>query len=177
MARKNLREPKGKVVKRWRYFFINDKLHKLIRLNRGRDEVLAWSYPDRCKVVYTWSVVKKYGEPGKRNKEVAEMLNRHHITLLKYLSKDWVPKPPQTYKIPDGEKPGIYIWSKRDIMRALDHAASINKGWKRADGFINAPNLPTPSEVRAETDYNMRLYAQGKDGKLVRVWIAEESDF
>lgn len=176
MVRK-LKEPKKKTVKRWKYFFMDDKLHRLLRLNRGRDEVLAWSYPDRSKVVYSWSAVKKYGEPGRLNREVSEILNRHHITLLKYLSRDWIPKPQQTYKIPDGTRPGIYVWSKRYIMRALEHASSIHKGWARKDGFIHAPDLPSPEEVRAEADYKIRLYAKDQDGNFIRVWAAEESEF
>lgn len=171
------KQSRAVVKKRWKYFYVDDKLHRLLAMNRGRDEIIAWSYPDRERRIYSWSAVKRYGEPGLRTKEAAEILNRHNITLLKYLHLNWVPRPQRTYKIPDGTNPGIHIWRKSDILKALDHASNIHKGWARKDGFINAPHLPSRSEVHAEAEYNMKLYAKDSDGNLVRIWAAEGDDF
>lgn len=149
----------------------------MLGLNRGRDEIIAWSYSDREKRIYSWSAVKRSGEPALSTKQAAEILNRHNITVLKYLMNEWIPRPQRTYRIPNGERPGPHKWRKSDILKALEYASNIHKGWERKDGFINAPHLPSKDEVRSEVDYNLKLYAKNADGKLVRIWAAEGNDF
>lgn len=171
------KESKGLVKKRWKYFYLDGKLHQLYAFNRGKDEAIAWSYPDRKKVIYSWSSVKKYGYPGFKAREVANILNRHKVSLSRYMMKGQVPIPQCTYRIPDGQESGIYIWSKDDILKTLEYISTIHKGWPRNDGFINAPDIPTREEVRAETEYELKLFTLTRDGKLVRVWDAEMEEY
>jgi hypothetical protein len=44
------------------YFFLNNKIHKVIRLSRAKDELIAWCYPDKKRVLYSYSQVQKYKE-------------------------------------------------------------------------------------------------------------------
>lgn len=171
------KETKTLTKKRWKYFYLDGKLHRLYAFNRGRDEAIAWSYPDRKKVIYSWSAVKKFGYPGFRRNEVADILNRHKISISRYIFNGQIPIPQHTYKIPDGEDVGIYIWSRDDILKALDYMSGIHKGWPRNDGFINAPGLPSRDEVRAETEHGLKLFTLTKDGRLVRVWEAEAEEY
>lgn len=171
------KESKASAKKRWKYFYLDGKLHKLYAINRGKDEAIAWSYPDRKKMIYSWTAVKKYGHSGYRSWEVAQILNRHRLSINRYMMNGQIPIPQSTYRIPDGTETGIYIWSRDDILKALEYISTIHKGWPRNDGFINAPNIPSRDEVRAETEYGLRLYTLNKEGKLVRVWDAEREEF
>ena len=42
---------------------MNNKLHKVIRLSKARDELIAWCYTDKKRVLYSYvDVKKKYGK-------------------------------------------------------------------------------------------------------------------
>ena len=167
------------VKKRWRFFYMDNKLHRMLRVYRGRDEVIAWCYSERQRVVYSWSAVKRYGEPGVTSAEASSILNRAQATLKMRVHNGTVSRPEQTYRIPDGISPGRYIWRKSDVLKALDDFASTAKGRPAgADALAAYSNdLPSKQEVRAEMDFGMRLYSKGDDGKMVRIWEAEEGNF
>ena len=47
-------------LKELRYFFLNDKVHKVLRASRSKDELVAWCYPDSKRVLYSYSQVYKH---------------------------------------------------------------------------------------------------------------------
>lgn len=162
---------------RWRFFFYEGKLHMLYGLNRGKDVIRAWSYEDHEYKTYSWSVVKRLGEPGYRTHEVAKMLNRSPNTLSRYANSGHIKKPPKRYRVPDGTVEYGFIWSKDHIMETLEFASDIYKSVMSRDKFIHAEAVPSPDEVRMELDHGLRLYTMGDDGKLIRLWAAETGRF
>ena len=69
MARKK-RDSKRKKL---RYFFLNDKVHKVLRSSRAKDELVAWCYPDHKRVMYSYSQVEKHMENAYSMKDVSEL--------------------------------------------------------------------------------------------------------
>ena len=55
MARSSRQRPRKKLL----YFFLNGKIHKVIRASKAKDELVAWCYPDKKRVMYSYSQVKK----------------------------------------------------------------------------------------------------------------------
>lgn len=76
------REPKSKKL---RYFFLNDKIHKVLSASRSKDEIIAWCYPDKKRVLYPYSQVKKYMGQAYTLVQVASILNRHRVTIQDYI--------------------------------------------------------------------------------------------
>lgn len=168
--------PSKFVGKEWKYFILNDELHMVLRVNRGQDEATVWNFPQKCRMTYPKSTIMKYGEKAIRAKDAAEMLGRHQVTLARYHREGVLPIPHRSYSLREGfeGRPGTIFYGKKDVLRALKILASIHQGRPRQDGLVTCQTLPTESEIKAELDYGLRLYAQTQDGKLVRVWEADK---
>lgn len=130
-------------------------------------------------MVYSWSAVKKYGEPGYSTVEVAEMVNRHRISLLRYIHQGQIKSPQKTYIIPDGEvtKTSSLIWSRADIMGLHKQMGMMPVSGFRKDGFVHKVSVPSVAELRAHLDHGMKLYTLNTEGKMVRVWEAEGEQY
>ena len=61
------------VRKKFLYFFLNGKIHKVLKSSRARDEVVAWCYPDRKRVLYSYSLVEKNMENAYSIKDAGKL--------------------------------------------------------------------------------------------------------
>jgi hypothetical protein len=160
--------------RKWRYFFIDGKLHKLITINRGRDEALAWNYVDRKKVIYSWSGIKRKGQPGYTLKQASQILNRTPTRLRAYWTElDLIKKPQMTYSITTGN-PGIIILSEDDIREFHQIISNMHYGRPRLDGVVTLWNVADEREINAFVKHDIVLYAKNKDGEVVPVYAAED---
>ena len=91
-----------------RYFFLNNKIHKVLSSSRSKDQLIAWCYPDKKRVLYSYSLVKKSMENAYTVKEAASLLNKHKITIEDYILEGKIREPDRIYPIsnPDSK------WSK-----------------------------------------------------------------
>lgn len=161
MARSK-RNSKSKVL---RYFFLNEKIHKVIRSSRSKDEVVAWCYPDRKRVMYSYSDVKKNMENAYTVAQVGLFLNRHRVTIQNYILDGKIPPPSKIYSIsdPDNTEWSQYMFSQKDILGL--HEFLLEAG--------HSNELPSKTELKALLKNNFILYTKTEDGKFVPVWKAE----
>ena len=76
-----VRNSRKRKAKKLSYFFLNSKIHKVLNYSRAKDELIAWCYPDKKRVLYSYSQVIKNMENAYSTKQVAELLNKHKITI------------------------------------------------------------------------------------------------
>ena len=160
MARKN----RQRLRKRFVYFFLNGKVHKVLRMSRAKDEVIAWSYLDKKRMMYSYSQVDKHMEKAYTISEVSKILGRHKVTIEEYILQGKVKQPQKVYPISNPES----TWSKYMLNEAniLDiHEFIIDAGHIR--------DLPSKSELQALLKHNLIMYTKTEDGKFVPVWKAE----
>lgn len=157
---------------RLRYFYLDDKLHRVMWTNTPHDLVLTWCYPDKKQISYVWSQIKKNHDGAWKTTQVGEMLNRSTVQIKRYIIARVIPLPQMTYTLDGNFKPFKYMWSEKDIIRLHEYILTVPFGRPRGDGRTNAP-WPTPSRVelramlkRDSVDY----YVMNKDGKMVRAW-------
>lgn len=148
-----------------RYFFLNDKIHKVLRSSRSKDELVAWSYPDKKRVMYSYSQVKKNMETAYTVVEVASMLNKHRVTIQEYILDEKVSTPQKIYPIgqPDSEKWSQYMFNQKNILDIHQHI--LDSG--------HSKEIPSKAELQALLKNNLVLYTKTEDGKFVPVWKAE----
>lgn len=146
------------------YFFLNDKIHKVIRTHRAKDELIAWCYPDRKRVMYSYSQVEKYMGDAYTTRQVGEMVGKHKVTIEEYILQGKIKEPQRVYPIgnPDS-KWNKFMFSENDIMDLHEFIADI--GYSK--------NLPTKAELQAILKHNLILYTKTEEGKFVPVWKAE----
>ena len=148
-----------------RYFFLNDKIHKVLKASRSKDEMIAWCYPDKKRVMYSYSQVKKNMETAYTVVEVASMLNKHRVTIQEYILNEKVATPQKIYPIgqPDSENWSQYMFNQKNILDIHKHI--LDSG--------HSKEIPSKAEVQALLKNNLVLYTKTEDGKFVPVWKAE----
>ena len=160
MARKNGR----KVRKAFLYFFLNDKLHKVLKSSRSKDEIIAWSYPDKKRMLYSYSQVNKYMDNAYSTTQVAALLNKHKVTIEDYILEGKIKAPQKVYPIgnPDS-KWSKYMFNQSDILDL--HQFILDAG--------HSKEVPSKTELMALLKHNMILYTKTEEGNFVPVWKAE----
>jgi hypothetical protein len=159
MARSK-RNGKQKVL---RYFFLNDKIHKVLKASRSKDELIAWSYLDKKRVLYSYSQVKKHMENAYGINEVCLFLNKHKVTILDYILEGKIPAPQKVYPIgnPDSSW-SKYMFNQKDILGL--HEFILDSG--------HSSEMPSKTELIALLKHNIILYTKTELG-FVPVWKAE----
>ena len=152
------------VRKKFLYFFLNGKIHKVLRSSRARDEVVAWCYPDKKRVLYSYLLVEKNMEKAYSIKDAGQLLNRHKVTIEEYILQGKIKQPQKVYPISNPESTwSKFMLSESDILDI--HQFILDAGYIR--------DLPTKAELQALLKHNMILYTKTKDGSFVPVWKAE----
>lgn len=148
-----------------RYFFLNDKIHKVLKSSRSKDEMIAWCYPDKKRMMYSYSQVKKNMETAYTVVEVARMLNKHRVTIQEYILNEKISTPQKIYPIgqPDSENWSQYMFNQKNILDIHQHI--LDSG--------HSKEIPSKAEVQALLKNNLVLYTKTEDGKFVPVWKAE----
>jgi hypothetical protein len=162
MARKNRRTTRKKFL----YFFLNEKIHRVLKSSRSRDELVAWCYPDRKRVLYSYSQVEKYMQSAYTMTQVGLILNKHKVTIQDYILDGKIKAPQKVYPIgnPDHKNWSKYMFSESDILDL--HQFILDSG--------HSSELPSRAELSALLKNNLILYTKTKEGKFVPVWKAEE---
>lgn len=153
-----------RISKRFLYFFLNGKIHKVLRSNRSKDELIAWCYPDKKRMLYSYSQVKKYMENAYSTVEVAKILDRHKVTVEDYILEGKIKTPQRIYPISNPESSwSKFMFSESDIMDL--HQFILDSGYSK--------DLPSRNELKALLKNNIILYTKVEEGKFVPVWKAE----
>jgi hypothetical protein len=160
MARKN----RQGLRKKFFYFFLNGKIHEVLKASRAKDEIIAWCYPDKKRVMYSYSQVEKSMEKAYSIIETGEILGRHRVTIEEYILQGKIKKPQKVYPISNPDSTwSRYMLSESDILDI--HQFIIDAGHIR--------DLPSRSELQALLKHNLILYTKTVDGSFVPVWKAE----
>ena len=150
--------------KRLLYFFLDGKIHKALRASRAKDEVVAWCYPDKRRVLYSYSIVKKNMKKAYSIKEAGKLLNRHKVTVENYILDGKIKKPNKIYPISNPESGwSKYMLSEDDILDV--HQFILDDGY--------TADFPSRSELLALLKHDIILYTKTSEGKFVPVWKAE----
>jgi hypothetical protein len=158
------RNKRQRVRKKLGYFFLNGKIHKTIKSVRAKDELVAWCYPDKKRVLYPYSLVEKNMENAYSVKDVANLLNRHKVTIEEYILAGKIKIPQRVYPISNPESTWFkYMFSESDILDI--HQFIVDAGYIR--------ELPNRNELKALLKHNIILYTKVNDSEFVPVWKAE----
>lgn len=155
-------------------FFLNDKLHKKLRITRAEDKIETWCYPDSRRVAYTYSDVKKNMKPAYSTKQVAEMLGKSIQTIKNILKAGAVEEPAVMYTLSANRHKFAYRWNEEMIMNLHSYMLSVHRGRPRKDGRITPQKLPTARELRAMIRQEQVLYVKMADGSFRPTWQAED---
>ena len=159
-----VREKRQRTRKKLQYFFLNGKVHKVIKASRAKDEIIAWCYPDKKRVLYPYTSVEKNMENAYTILQAGKLLNRHRVTIEEYILAGKIKQPQKVYSISNPEGGwSKYMLSESDILDI--HQFILDAGYIR--------ELPSRAELQSLLKHNLILYTKTQDGNFVPVWKAE----
>jgi hypothetical protein len=159
-----VRTTRKRVSKGFLYFFLNGKIHKVLRKSRARDELVAWCYPDKKRVMYSFAQVKKNMEKAYSIVEAGKILNRHKVSIERYILAGKIREPQRVYPISNPESSwNKFMLSENDILDL--HQFIAEEG--------HSGDLPSRTELIGLLKQNLILYTKSSDGNFVPVWKAE----
>jgi len=160
MVRSKRQRPRKKLL----YFFLNGKIHKVVRASKARDEIVAWCYPDKKRVMYSYSQVKKNMGNAYSIKQVCEILNRHRVTVEEYILQGKIKEPQRVYPISNPDSSWYkFMFSESDIYDL--HQFILDAGYTK--------DFPSKAELTALLKHGLILYTKTDEGSFVPVWKAE----
>lgn len=162
-----------KLKKKWKYFFIDKKLYKLVRVIYARDEAVALCLEDDTLRMFAWSDVRRHASRGFTIGQVAKIINRTPRQIHNYLMAGEVESDGMLYSRVDG-RPVRRIFSEENIFQIQEVMANKHFGRPRNDGLIKPKNVLGKSDIRAAVKHDMQLYAKTEDGEYVPVYLAED---
>ena len=149
--------------KKFLYFFLNDKLHKVLSSSRSKDQLIAWCYPDKKRVLYSYSQAYKSMENAYSIKQVGELLNKHKVTIEDYILEGKIREPQRAYPIGNHESSwSKYMFNQKDILEL--HEFILDSG--------HSNKVPSRAELLALLKNNIILYTKTESG-FVPVWKAD----
>lgn len=158
-----VRDNRKRKAKKLSYFFLNNKIHKVLNYSRAKDELIAWCYPDRKRVLYSYSQVNKNMENAYSTQQVADLLNKHKITIEDYILDGKIKYPQKVYPIGNPESTWFkFMFSESDVIDI--HQFILESGYSK--------NMPSKNELRALLKHNIILYTKTDTG-FVPVWKAD----
>ena len=156
-----------------RYLYLNGELHKVLNINRAKDVIMMWSYPQHKRVGYTYSDVKKRMKRAFTTREVSKMLMRHPIVFTRAWNRGDLERPQEAYSIanPDLAISKGFYWSEEDILAMHEVLSNAYQGTKH----VQPPKrMPSRREVLAMIRHDAILYVRTDDGQFVPTWEAEQ---
>jgi hypothetical protein len=168
------RKTRSKSSTRLRYFYLNGKLHKILRRSRAEDLIVAWDYQLGKRVAYNLTDVEKNKQHAYPISEVVKIIGRHEDTIKMHLYRGNIKIPQQVYSLNGNKTPGKYYWSEDDVRELHDFFKTVHRGRPRKDGETTPGNMPSRAEIEAIMKQENILYIKNDDGAFVPVWKQPE---
>lgn len=160
------------------YFFLDQKLYRVLRADRPRDLLTAWDFAESKSVNFVLTEVKKKMRNAFDTVEVAQLLNRHRGTVQQYVMKGIINSPIRIYekgKNYTGSTFNKMKWSEDDVLALHDYLLTTGGGRPRKDGTLyTAARLPTRRELLAMMRQQPMFYMKTVTGEFVPVWSAHD---
>lgn len=161
----------GKKIKKrkLKYFFLDQKLYKIIKIDRPKDLVYVWDYDEHRRRMFIWSDAQRRLQHAFTMTEVAKMMNRHRMRIDENLRQGNLRWPSRAYAISTGH-PGTHYFSEDNVLEVHDFFISVHRGRPRNDGLITNSRIPTRKELKAMMRYDKMTFIQDDNGEYIPAW-------
>jgi len=169
-------------MKKWnerRFLYINDELHRKLKINKSKDIYTAQNTRTGEVRTYSYFVVRETHKMAYNTREVGEMLGRTPDRIRALISKGVVDPQKQSYNHFTGiqefkTRPNVktthtgrceYYFKPEEVHMLRDHielTASNNRV------------VPSKAQLEALMDQSVVLYVKKGDGTFVPTWKAKE---
>lgn len=169
-------DPLERTAAQKKYFFLDQKLYKMLRQHRASDLLVAWDFEGDTIVHFILSDAKRKMKNAYDTKEVARLLNRSRFMIQQYVAKGAINPPMrimESGKTVHGKPFNTMKWSEEDIVALHEYLLTNGGGRPRKDGTLYpGARLPTRQELLALLRHQPMFYMKTASGEFVPVWSA-----
>lgn len=156
--------------KKFKYFYLNSNLHKILHRNRPADQVIAYDFSDGKRKVYIWSEVLKTMQHAFTIREAGHLVGRSHDRIYRYILYGYIEPPQREYNLETGRL-GRYWFSEDDVLDLIEYMSTIHLGRPRKDGRITNDHTPSRAEMKRMMRTHKVIYVK-EGGEFVPIWKA-----
>lgn len=153
-----------------KFFFFNDNLYKVLRVNRSEDIAEAWNFRDAKVEVFLWSDVRKKSGRAYMLEEASGLLGKSRVTLERYILKGDIERPQQAYSLEISRKPGRFYLQDKDVIAIHDFFLTVSLGRPKVGKKPTPKLMPTKVELRAMMQHDTIMYIKTEEGNFVPAW-------
>ena len=158
-----------------RYFFLNGHHHKVLKISKAEDIIIAWDYVENKRVSYIWSVARSSMIRAFTIKEVSNIFQRDRLVIHSYISQGRIKRPAVAHPLnKDSVRPGKYLFSEDDMRSLHEYLLTVHRGRPRKDGLVTQSKLMSRSELEAIMKEEKILYTKAEDGNFIPIWTQPE---
>ena len=149
-----------------KFFFWEDKLHKVLRVDRPGNLVDAWRFEDGRVVTLLYTDYKMNAGKAIRHSEAAKLIRLKPDTLNRYILRGKIRPPERSYDLNgDRQKGWQRWWSEKNMLELHDYLMTVHKGSPRKDGQITPmQHLPSRAEIVAAFNESQKVFVRTADG-------------
>lgn len=166
------RKGSGSKRRKLTHFFWDQRLHKVIRINRPANLVDAWDYGARKRVSIFYPDFRIKAKPAVKVSEAARIMRLDIKTIKKAIYEGQIHEPDVSYPL---DKNALYRttrwFGEHNLLELHDYLLTVHIGRPRKDGMVTpSSKLPTRAEIIAKMNNDTTLYIQGDDGSFVPLY-------
>lgn len=151
------------------YFFLNDKLHKYIKVVRSDNSVVAWCYQDETRLWLPRPLVRQTFKKAYTINQAAKLINIKKPVILELIDKGLVKRPEKSYDISNNSYRPLISFINEDDMLELRQAAwdqlpknrfgePYNDTMANQDELVHRMKLGDDREFRKKGDEVVKVY-------------------
>jgi len=152
-------------------FFLNEKLHKRLKVVKSEDIVVAFCFPDEQEHRYFYSMARREFQKAYSIAQVSELTKRPATEIDRFLKNKLIDKPSGFEYHIASRKPKGLRWSQDDVLELRDKLYDLAP--KQKDGFPNpAFRLASKAELLQKINGDTSYYVKNEEGTYIKVWKA-----
>lgn len=153
------------------FFFLNNKLHKRLKIVKSEDLAVAFCYPDEEHVHYMYSMLRRQYQGAYNLDQVSKLVRRPKKELQRLIKHKLIERPKGfKYRI-ETRQPICYMWSQDDVLELRDRLYDLAP--KQKDGFPSSTfNLASKAELLEAMNGDSSYYVRNAEGDFIKVWRA-----
>lgn len=150
-------------------FFLNEKLHKKLKIVKSEDLLVAYCYPDEQRVHYLYSLVRRDYQKAYTLSEVAKLVRRPNEEIHRFLKNKLIDRPSGFEYHIETRRPRRMYWSQTEVLDLRDRLYELAP--KGKDGFpLGSFRLASKAELLEAINGDASYYVRSADGQFIRVW-------
>lgn len=153
------------------FFFLDEKLHKKIRVVKSENLLVAHSYEDEKRVWFNYQQSLRNFQHAYRTKKVAELIEKSEVYINDLIKRNLIDRPTGISYAIATRRPGPVYWSEDDVLNLRANLFALARKNKYGEPYSNF-KLISEAELLHKMRGGEAYYIKDENNNFVKVWRA-----